>query len=302
MGIFERELSGAQYTQPRQRLKNMKKFIEMASLAPLLLVSILMIGCTPELKPKPETKQAAWIKQFFKDKEPVSLSYTITQEGIIKEQLLRDFTTQTGIEHIEPIAVGKSIDDPQIAKFNTACPNKKPINIYREVIISGIVKQPQPSEEELEDPKNEYIDITYQYKCTGNLKIYQFNVYNTPDNKQDYVLYCDDLIYTNIGGNILNDEDEKRKKEPYKVEGAYLTFDPNECLYPKRLDRFHSQLKDFMTGIFKYKGKYYFYTIETSESFKFEGKEETNLSIWREGTNDYGHSFGKSYIMKGILK
>ncbi|AIL65029.1 hypothetical protein NOVO_03200 [Rickettsiales bacterium Ac37b] len=83
---------------------------------------------------KTEKEKGVWIKNFFKDQEFAPIEYTIhatKAEKAFARQILKDFINQNNIEHLEPIAMGSSIEDPLIAKFNTACPDKKPIDLHR---------------------------------------------------------------------------------------------------------------------------------------------------------------------------
>jgi hypothetical protein len=236
-----------------------------------------------------EADKAQWIKEFFKDKEfePKVLSTEADLELVKKQnlelerkygikakplkpltkeelefenQLLKDFITQNGIEHVEPIARGKSVNDPEIAKFNTACPDKKPIDLYKSWTTFGSVIQYQATEEELENLKGEHDFNVTQERCTDNLKIYKFNLQNIPDNHQDYVLYCDNLRTERFGGKVY---DVNRKLEPDMVEGAYLQFDPKKCLYPDKIYLSPKPLMpDDISGVFRYKGEYYLFSIE----------------------------------------
>jgi hypothetical protein len=252
-----------------------------------------------------EADKAKWIKEFFKDKEfepkapqteedlefvkkqdwELERKYGIKSNPIqlpskeeleFEAQLLKDFITQNGIEHIEPIAVGKSINDPEIAKFNTACPDKKPIDLYKSWTTFGSVIQYPATEEELEDPKGEDDFNVTQKRCTGDMKIYKFNLHNTPDDRQDYVLYCDNLRTERFAGKTY---DVNRKLDPFDVLGAYLQFDPKKCLYPYQIYLTPRPLiPNDVSGIFKYKGEYYLFSIGEVSG------EEVGIKIRRENT------------------
>ena len=80
-----------------------------------VLVVIILLLINPNIKLlnlKKEADKSQWIKTFFKNKR-FDLS-SIEYEEDDEKEMLKDFVTQKGIEHLEPIAVGKNIDDPEI--------------------------------------------------------------------------------------------------------------------------------------------------------------------------------------------
>ncbi|OZG32121.1 hypothetical protein [Rickettsia endosymbiont of Culicoides newsteadi] len=86
---------------------------------------------------KTEQEKGVWIKNFFKDKEMAPIEYPMKateEEKKFERQLIKDFIIQNGIEHIEPIARGKSLSDTEIAKYNKACPDKN-----RLICINGVL-------------------------------------------------------------------------------------------------------------------------------------------------------------------
>ena len=282
----------------------MKKFLKIIDYVTLLSVLLLINNSAVALEFKREADKAIWIKNFFKDKEasPGSRPDKPTKEEIAErkfnEQLCKDFVTQNGIEHVEPIAVGK-INDPEITKFNTACPDKKPINFHKRCCYYDRTDQSSycEPEEELDNPG--LANFTDEFKCSkdSNLKIYKFNVYNTLDNKEDYVLYCDDFVLLRSStGNVF---DESREREPSSIEAAYLQFNPKKCVYTNWVGShmLYTQEKNFVTGIFKYKGKYYFYDIKT-RNFGGEKKESTHLIIYRENITGSSRGYGRLYYAK----
>jgi hypothetical protein len=274
----------------------MKKFFKIYVM--LFSVLLLVNNSVIALEFKHEADKAEWIKNFFKDKEAVPSNYAdeITKEEIkSREQLIGDFVTQNGIEHVEPIAVGK-INDPEIAKFNTACPDKKPINFYKCGYSVGRIETYQIPKEELDD--QELAFLIDEHKCSedSSLKIYKFNVFNTPDNKQDYVLYCDYFVLLRSHGTIF--DESTRTRGIYDIKAAYLKFNPRKCEYTDWVG-FHTlypKKKNFVTGIFKYKAKYYFYNTQT---YKFTGdkKEKTSLMICGGGIKG-SYCCGKDYYDK----
>jgi hypothetical protein len=286
--------------------KSVKRFFKVINCLIILSAPLLVNNSALAVEFKREADKAVWIKDFFKDKEaePSNYGEKWTKEEIkLREQLIRDFETQNGIEHLEPIAVGK-INDPEISKFNTACPDKKPINFYKCCCYFDRADHDASycePEERLDDPG--LADLTEEYKCSkdSNLKVYKFNVYNTPDNNQDYVLYCDDFVLLRSHGTIF---DESRKRGQSELKGAYLKFDPTKCAYSDQVG--HSMLytkeKNFLTGIFKHKGKYYFYSIKTYSSTRDE-EEKTSLMICGSGAFSCSYCCGKDYYNKNkVLK
>ena len=201
-----------------------------------------------------EADKAKWIKEFFKDKvfDPIGYARDAAdEEKKFDDQLLADFISQNDIEHVEPIACGSSVTDPEIAQYNTSCPDKKPIDLYRYERGS-----PEIVEKELENPNYLVID---EYKCTGNLLIYKFNLYNKADNLQEYVLYCDNFKQIRIE-NEIRAEYSKAKSSRAGDVGAYLLIKPNQCLFSQMFfSRINPLYKNYLSGIFKYKGVFYVY-------------------------------------------
>lgn len=246
---------------------------------------------------KREADKAEWIKNFFKDKEAAPFDYAdeVTKEEIkFREQLIKDFITQNGIEHLEPIAIGK-ITDPEIAKFNIACPDKKPIYFYKRCCSYGRIETYCEPEEKLDDP--ELANSIEEYKCSkdSNIKIYKFNVSNSPDNKQDYVLYCDDFVLLRSKGTIF---EEPRERPPSYIEAAYLQFDPKKCVYSEWIGpTMYTQQKNFLAGIFNNNGKYYFYVIKTGR-LAGDKYDKTSLDICGNEVFDGSYCCGKDYYNK----
>lgn len=265
----------------------MKKFLKIINCAIILSALLLVNNSTVAVEFKREADKAVWIKNFFKGKkaEPSNYDEEVTKEEIkFEEQLLKDFMTQNGIEHLEPIAVGQSINDPKIAKFNTFCPNKKPIDIAREWQSTGTMKAYEVPECMLEDPEQFEAGNIWQYKCVGNFKIFKFNVFNTKNNRQDYILYCDNFIR-------IKDTDKSITQEQFYIKGSYLQIFPHQCLYSRRMYlETYAHRKDWLSGIFKYQGNYYFYNIETMGG----GVTYIGINIWKEGI----FPWSKSYIYK----
>ncbi|RZI47406.1 hypothetical protein EDM53_02075 [Rickettsiales endosymbiont of Peranema trichophorum] len=268
----------------------------------LLTVLVLLVpsgALTLELKR--EEDKAELIKNMFKDRqiEPGHADGMSKKAIKRRERILHDFVTQNGIEHIEPIAVGTSIDDPEIAKFNVACPDRKPINMYKTTdMVCGKYTLCEFSEEELENPEWAY--MVDEYRCQGNLKVFKFNMYNVPGRKDDYVLYCDDLIRIRNRGEVV-DESDKRNTY-YGIEGTYLVFSPSKCLYSKDIGgAMYSQLKDYMSGVFRYKGKYHFYSIYMDEASDWRG-EGLALTVWSKIGMNNGFRYGGHYYKKEVYK
>jgi hypothetical protein len=122
----------------------------------------------------------------------------------------------------------------------------------------------EASKEELEDDHNK--EFVNQMRCLGNFKIYKFNLYNTKDNKQNHILYCDDYRFERLNGKI---EDLTLKLKEIERNGAYLLFAPEKCLYSNKLIiPYESQLNGiYITGIFKYKKLNYIYSIQDTTSW-----------------------------------
>jgi hypothetical protein len=258
-----------------------------------VLVVIILLLINPNIEAlefEKEADKSQWIKTFFKNKR-FDLSSIEYEEEEDEKEMLKDFVTQKGIEHLEPIAVGKNIDDPEIKKFNIACPRKKPINVYKRWRGNGSVEIYPASEDELENPENqEYID---QYSCSTKMKIFKFNVFNVENPKEDdekYILYCEDF----------RDDRFRKNKEVFELDlrGAYLLFDPNKCLYSQDIDSAgHPLMENYVSGIFKYKEHYYFYSIESFNNEMFK-KKGMYIRIRREG-NDYTYYY---HIINEVTK
>lgn len=276
--------------------KNMKKFFKIYVM--LFSVLLLVNNSVIALEFKREADKAEWIKNFFKDKETRSSDYNNDKWTKEVLGLFEDFVTQNGIEHVEPIAVGR-INDPEIAKFNTACPDKKPINFHKYCCYFDRMDESSycEPEEKLDNP--ELANFTDQYRCSkdSNLKIYKFNVYNTPDNKETYVLYCDDFVLLRSSSGYVFDESMERST--WSIKAAYLQFNPKQCVYTNWVGShsLYTQEKNFLTGIFKYKGKYYFYDINTRH-FSGEKEESTHLRIYKESINGSSSNYGRLYYLK----
>lgn len=181
----------------------------------IMIFTLISVNIAGSIEFEKEADKSVWLKNFLKDKKfylSFNVNYT-KEEAAFAKELFDDFLTQTGITHIEPIAVGKSLDDPQIAPFNRACPDKKPITITREWPNQNNAPEDIPAtEEELENEK--YAVTVTQRRCTGNLKIYKFNVFNRSDNKQEHLLYCDNYRLERFQGEML---DLNEKEEGMRV-------------------------------------------------------------------------------------
>ncbi|MCC8399145.1 MAG: hypothetical protein LN563_00960 [Rickettsia endosymbiont of Platyusa sonomae] len=241
---------------------------------------------------KTEQEKSIWIKNFFKDKEFEPMSYfirkTTLEEQKFRRKLIYDFINQNGFEHIEPIARGTSLSDPEIAKYNKACPDKKPIDMYKWWSDADYRKGFKVTEEELEDEDNRFIDI---FRCHGNMKIYRFNLYNTSDAKQEYILYCDNHRAIQHDGELF---DINREIDDFVTKGAYIHLDPEKCLYSHNLLDTHPFWGDAVTGIVKYQENYYFYTIEHRANGALN-----ILLMCKDGVSN--HKFYETYI-KEIIK
>jgi hypothetical protein len=228
-----------------------------------------------------EADKAQWIKEFFKDKEfePLEQHFALNateEEKTFERRLFKDFITQKGIEHVEPIARGKSIDDPEIAKFNKACPNKKPINEYREWKSFSSLYTHEASEEELVDPEN--AQFVFISKCRGDFKIYKFNLYNMAHNIENYVLYCTDFRTIRSFGEL---KDENRKMDPSYIEDGYLVFYPDKCKYPKRIYISDSRplMPNSLTGVFRYQDYYYLFVISEGAYSSVGDSDDRQITI-----------------------
>lgn len=228
---------------------------------------------------KTEHDKGVWIKNYFKGKKiKISPPINATQEqNVFEHKFIQDFINQRNVQNIEPIAVGKSILDSEIAKYNTACPDRKPIDKYK---VWGSLydrgfggeARAQISEAELEkmyeedqEDKNEFIDT---YRCRGNIKIYKLDV-SQDDKKEQYILYCDDFTILSSGGK---DDIDSNKNDTLRSQ--YLLFDPKKCMYPSDIFHSYQYNRNVIHGIMKYKNNYYFYQYHESKSSiskKYEG-------------------------------
>ncbi len=234
---------------------------------------------------KTEKEKGVWIKNFFKDKEMAPIEYPMKateEEKKFERQIIKDFISQNSIEHIEPIARGKTLTDPEIAQYNKACPDKKPIDMYKwwpTVILEG---SPEEIEKTLEDERDEFASAIDIDRCNGKMKIYRFNLFNTSNNKQEYILYCDDYREVRMNGKL---HDINRQIEDFSIVGSYLHFDPNKCLYSQKIFSTHPFWGDAVSGIFKYQGKNYFYEIRTT-NFKSKGEVSKIFLKRKEGVSN----------------
>lgn len=242
---------------------------------------------------KTEQEKGVWIKNFFKDKEFEPIGYPINateEEKEFERQLISDFIEQNGFEHIEPITRGNSLSDPEIAKYNKACPDKKPIDMSKWwPTLQNSGDSPENIERILEEDK--YINSIDIYRCHGKIKIYKFNLYNTINSKEEYVLYCDDYRATRMWGKIC---DINEAIDDFSIEGSYLSFSPEKCLYSTSLTYTHPFWGDAVTGVVKYQLNYYIYTVEGRTN------GSTSIRLYRkDGVSNY-----KSYGIhtKEIIK
>lgn len=222
---------------------------------------------------KTEREKGLWIKDFFKDKT-VEMNYpdnATKKLKSFKRKLIHDFMTQNGIENIEPIASGSSILDPEIAKYNTACPDKKPIDLYKEAIsaFDDRYYSLEEQDEFLEKIDGPSIQIK---RCHGDIKIYKLGI-DYEGEKEQYILYCSDHRYVRLSGTW---RDINREIESGSIVGSYLQFKPNKCIYSQELFNHQSALPNAVSGIMRYKGRYYFYRFDTVSW----DKEKYLGSIW----------------------
>jgi hypothetical protein len=198
-----------------------------------------------------EVHKADWIKEFlYKFRSYriyVRTDATLKQKKLAKD-ILNKFLKQKDIEHIEPIAIGKDIDSPEIAKFNTACPERKPINMTRAVWCG-----PKVCDDTTDFTEEDWEKYSDSVKCTENMKI--FNL--TANNQDNYVLYCE---------NVMKEDILEKKFRPTgsgdSAEAEYISFQTNNCRFSKvKLDSIEYKRENSLSGIFKYKKEYFIYYI-----------------------------------------
>lgn len=239
---------------------------------------------------KTEREKGLWIKDFFQDKT-VEVGYAenaTKKQKALDDLVIHDFINQTGIENIEPIARGSSILDPEIAKYNTACPDKKPIDLYKEAIFA--FKDSYYSIEE-KDEMLETLDTNIM-RCRGDIKIYKLAV-DYEGEKEQYILYCSDHRYVRLHDKWM---DINRDIESGSIVGSYLRFKPDKCIYIEELFTHQPVLPNAVSGIIRYKGRYYFYRFDTLSW----DKEKYLGSIWirKVFLGEPKYNFFSAYINK----
>ena len=191
-----------------------------------------------------EATKLKWVKETFKDQRMFDLWHRDGYEELGK-QVMHDFINQNNIEVIEPIAKGANIDNPNIAKFNQACPKEKSINLYKSVSTNYPIK------------------VFYE-DCLLNMKVFRINPYNNTKNDAMHILFCSDFEGV-----------REHKEKPSRISdwcesfrGMYFSFNPNKCEYNKPLiGPVFDDCKNYVSGIFRYKNKIYFYEITFDPTF-----------------------------------
>lgn len=199
-----------------------------------------------------EVDKLDWVKKTFNDQRMFDIFYREGYEDLGK-QVMHDFIHNKDIETIEPIAKGNNINDPNIAKYNLACPNEKPINLEQSI-------------GDADDPNKVYF-----FDCLRDMRIFKVNPYNETKNEDIYILNCRDY----------SSKDKRewwiREKRLYagvydsmhpEDNTVYLVFNPNKCNYSKSVFYFGPPNHDGdISGIFRHQNRIYFYKVYENPTF-----------------------------------
>ena len=124
----------------------------------------------------------------------------------MQKRIMSDFINQKNIEYIEPIAEGVDINDPNISKYNIACPNDKPINVSSIMVRYRVTREYE-----------EEINI-----CLKNMKIYNINRDSGIVDNKKYILYCE---------NNRHFKDYITGTEFDNKNAVFLNFSTEKCEY-----------------------------------------------------------------------
>jgi hypothetical protein len=253
-------------------------------------VTLFVIGTKTSraLEFKTQAEKIAWIKNAIKDKtfkpdykeaddKYYKGGYYTAEEKQFMREFLKDFLAQTNIEYVEPIATGDSIDDPAIAKFNTSCPNKKPMNVGLEFSYS----HPYEMTDEMLEAAREKAPSRGSYKCKSHFRIFKFNIFNTNDNKEEYILYCDNVTASRIEYGHLMPSDVS------EWFSMYLHIFPNQCLNSREIwSTPGSMEKNVVLAVLRHRGLYYLCGVSV-----YPKVTEIHLVVWKKGTFEWARFY-----------
>ncbi len=200
----------------------------------VMLFIFISIDGICALKFEKEADKGEWVKKAFLGKKIHNLGPQSKRGWAV----MRDFVNQNNIEYIEPIAEGVDINDPNIAKYNTACPNDKPINVSSVMLRYRVTREPE-----------EKINI-----CLKNMKVYNINRDNGVIDNKRYMLYCENNI--TLEGHIEDPEFDNKN-------AVFLNFSTEKCAYSEENHYMDDveMASESVFGFFRYHGEIYFYTI-----------------------------------------
>lgn len=210
-------------------MKIVKKFF-------VILFVFISIDGLCALKLEREADKGEWIKKTFSGKK----IYNLGPQSKRGWTVMRDFVNQNNIEYIEPIAEGVDINDPNISKYNIACPNDKPINVSSIMVRYRVTREYE-----------EEINI-----CLKNMKIYNINRDSGIVDNKKYILYCE---------NNRHFKDYITGTEFDNKNAVFLNFSTEKCEYSQE-NHYVNEValqKESVFGFFRYHGKIYFYTVMT---------------------------------------
>jgi len=256
--------------------QKLKTFILSAFVTIISLNSFANI----DLSKVKEEDKAQTVKELLKGIEFEAVRYPNEPErDKFCQELLPDFLAQKNIEYLKPIATGENINSPEIAKYNTACPEKFPINVryYNICYVDDC------------EPINEYeIDPGYyKAECLSNMRIYR------PDETRgDYILYCED----DEGDDYDMPREERKKIKSRNGSNhptyAYILFNPQVCKMGKGLPigsiREHYD-PSYISGLIKYGAIIMGYAINKIDKYDIEIKNY--LSSVNKKQNNYSCFF-----------
>ena len=229
-----------------------------------IIISLALVFFTPLVLAEgwgKKVNKAEWIKNFCKERK-IKFEIVKGRENVSEVEkkelfkLAQDFVEQKNIIHIEPTASGKDINDPAIAKFNRACPDKKPINMN--YVIESYKNDPfDHSSEDITDEEAELYG--YAARCSKNMDIYKLDIDN--DGKDEYILRCEDYMYDK-SSRRLAPQAYRKYKTCYDNEAVYMIFNPDQCIYSRGFMSLYTECEDPLDGIFTYNNKNYYFTTQ----------------------------------------
>lgn len=245
-----------------------------------IIISLALVFFTPLVLAEgwgKKVNKAEWIKNFCKERK-IKFEIVKGRENVSEVEkkelfkLAQDFIEQKNIIHIEPIASGKDINDPAIAKFNRACPDKKPINMN--YVIESYKNDPfDHSSEDITD--EEYEIYGYAARCSKNMDIYKLDIDN--DGKDEYILRCEDYMYDK-SRKYVNEGGKIKEKGCYDNRAKYLLFTPGICQYSESITAsFTPECMGVLDGFFSYNNVIYSFS---TNSYEFE--KGISIEKWQE--------------------